>query len=124
MFTFLKKFFKGNTTSKESIPEPDYDALINKIKDKESVSKIEPGRRIYAFEYGLLEIRFDRDITLNGRICVFSGEERLFTFTVFAKQREYDILRNAFISVITFLNSERGIQNLPDNNILKGYINH
>lgn len=124
MFTLLKKFFKGNSSLEDSIPEPDYYSLINTIKEKESSFEIQPGRKIHSFEYGALEIRFDRDITLNGRICVFKGAERLFTFTAFAKQGEYDILRNAFAYVIAFLKSERDIQNLPDNDILKGYINH
>lgn len=105
-------------------PPPDLNAVLWKIKQKEADSKIEPGRKIYAFEYGLLEIRFDRDITLNGRICIFSGKERLFTFTVFAKQGDYDILKQAFVAVIEFLESDRSIKNLPDNNILKGHINH
>lgn len=124
MFTFLKKIFKGDPSSKDIIPEPDYHALINTIKEKESSLEIQPGRKIHSFEHGALEIRFDRDITLNDRIYVFKGAERLFTFTAFAKQGEYDILRNAFASVIAFLKSERDIQNLPDNDILKGYINH
>jgi hypothetical protein len=105
-------------------PPLDLNAVLRKIKQKEADSKIEPGRKIHAFEYGLLEIRFDRDITLNGRICIFSGKERLFTFTVFAKQGDYDILKQAFVAVIEFLESDRSIKNLPDNNILKGHINH
>lgn len=105
-------------------PPLDLDSVLQQIEEKEKDSEIEPGRRIHAFEYGLLDIRFDRDVTLNGRICIFSGKERLFTFSVFAKQGDYDILKQAFIAVIDFLDGDRSIKALPHNNILKGHINH
>lgn len=112
--------------SKAEEPKPapvDLNSVLQQIKQKEAESDVEPGRKIHSFEYGFLEIRFDRDITLNGRICIFSGKERLFTFTVFAKQGDYDILEKAFLAVIEFLDSDRSIKKLPDNEILKGHIN-
>ena len=122
----LSRIFSLFNTPDQKQPTPDINIQlqIHSIKKIEGEKGYEPGRKIHAFEYGLLEIRFDRDITLNGRICIFSGKERLFTFTVFAKQGDYDILKQAFVAVIEFLESDRSIKNLPDNNILKGHINH
>lgn len=71
-----------------------------------------------------LQIRFDRDITQNGRISVFSGNKKLYSFTVFAKKGEYDILKSAFHSVNEFLKSDRSIHNLPDNERIKGFFHH
>lgn len=105
-------------------PQVDLNSVLVQIKQKEAESDVEPGRKIHSFEYGFLEIRFDRDITLNGRICIFSGKERLYTFTIFAKQGDYDILKQAFLDVKEFLDSDRSIKRLPDNEILKGHINH
>lgn len=124
--SIFKNFFGGFGFSKENTPTPDVNLkdILDQISEKEAANEIEPGRRIHTFEYGLLEVRFDRDITLNGRICIFSGKERLFTFTVFAKQGDYDILKQAFVAVIEFLESERSIKELPNNHILKGHINH
>lgn len=122
---FIDKWRTLFSKTEESEPVPvDLNSIMQQIKQKEAESKIEPGRKIHAFEYGFLEIRFDRDITLHGRICIFSGQERLFTFTVFAKQGDYDILEQAFLAVIEFLDSDRSIKKLPDNEILKGHINH
>jgi len=105
-------------------PPVDLNSVLQQIKHKESESKIDPGRKIHVFEYGFLEVRFDRDVTLNGRICILNGKERLFTFIVFAKQGDYDILEQAFVAVIDFLDGNRSIKTLPNNNILKGHINH
>lgn len=102
-------------------PETDLQNEVSKIKRAEESGKVPLGKKIHSFEYRELEIRFDRDITHNGRICIFEGEEKLFSFTVFGKEGEYDILRDAFESVIAFLESDRSIKNLPDSQVLKGF---
>lgn len=115
-----------STQKKEDNPYPgvDVDAIISNIKSREQAEEIPLGKKIYSFDYQMLEIRFDRDITHNGRICIFQGKERLFSFTVFVKQGEYDILKEAFSSVLQFLNTDRSIKKLPENELLKGFYHH
>lgn len=119
------KFFRNLFSKEKKVagpgPEVNLENELSKIEKAEKKGEIPLGKRIHSFEYGMLEIRFDRDITHNGRICIYSGEEKQFSFTVFAKEREYDILKNAFKSVIGFLESDRSIKNLPDNEVLKGF---
>ena len=85
---------------------------------------IPPGKKIYDFQYGELQVRIDRDITHNGRICIFQGKERVYSFTVFAKEGEYDILKKALETTVEFLKSDQSIKKLPDNEVLKGFYHH
>lgn len=101
--------------------DPNLDSVLCKIQKAEESNEIPLGKKIYSFDYGTLQIRFDRDITRNGRISIFKGEEKLFSFTVFAKEGEYDILKDAFESVFVFLEGDRSIKNLPKNKVLNGF---
>lgn len=118
---FFSNFFSKKKKDAETSPEVNLEKELLMIKKTEEAGQISLGKKIHSFDYGMLEIRFDRDITHNGRICIFEGEEKLFSFTVFAKEGEYDILKDAFVSVITFLEGDRSIKNLPANKVLKGF---
>lgn len=117
----FSKLFSRKEKQVEPEPEIDIEEELSMIKKVEKTGEVPLGKKIHSFEYGMLEVRFDRDITHNGRICIFEGEEKLFSFTVFGKEGEYDILKNAFESVIAFLEGNRSIKNLPDSQILKGF---
>ncbi|HBX64679.1 MAG TPA: hypothetical protein DEG32_00410, partial [Balneolaceae bacterium] len=95
--SIFKKLFGGFGSSKEESPPPDFNlsGILDRISDKEATNVIEPGRKIHSFHYDLLEIRTDRDITGHYRVTVWQGKERLYSFTVFAKQGEYDKLERA-----------------------------
>lgn len=118
---FFSNLFSKKETEDKPKPEINLQKEVSKIEEIEKSGKIPLGKKIHSFEYGGLEIRFDRDITHNGRICIFEGEEKLFSFTVFANEGEYDILRDAFESAIAFLEDDRSIKNLPENEVLKGF---
>ncbi len=121
---FFSNLFSNNHHSKQAAPEVDLERILSNIEEREKTKNIPLGKKIYDFEYGELQVRFDRDITHNGRICIFQGKERLYSFTVFAKEGEYDILKNALESAIGFLKSDQSIKNLPDNDVLKGFYHH
>ncbi|NBC02964.1 MAG: hypothetical protein GVY20_04575 [Bacteroidetes bacterium] len=118
---FFSNLFSNNHPSKQPAPEIDLDRILANIEEKEKQKEIPLGKKIYDFHYGELLIRFDRDITQKGRICIYQGKERLYSFTVFAKEGEYDILKDALKSAVEFLQSDRSIKNLPDNDLLKGF---
>lgn len=119
--SFFSNLFSKKEKVAEQPPDLDIKTIVSTIEQREKDGQVPLGKKIAAFDYNGLEIRFDRDITHNGRICIFEGEERLFSFTVFAKEGEYDILQDAFQSVNTFLKSDQTISNLPDNETLKGF---
>lgn len=121
---FFSKLFSTNHQSKQIVPEFDLERILSNIEEREKTKDIPLGKKIYDFEYGELQVRFDRDITHNGRICIFRGKERLYSFTVFAKEGQYDILKDALQSAIDFLKSDQSIKNLPDNEVLKGFYHH
>ncbi|MCG2589336.1 hypothetical protein [Rhodohalobacter sulfatireducens] len=121
---FFSNLFSNNQRSKHPAPEIDLDRILSNIEEREEEMEIPLGKKIYDFHYGELLVRFDRDITHNGRISIYRGKERLYSFTVFAKEGEYDILRDAFDSTVDFLESDRSINNLPDNDVLKGFYHH
>lgn len=121
---FFSNLFSANQQSKQTAPKIDFERILSNIKEREKTKDIPLGKKIYDFEYGDLRVRFDRDITHNGRICIFQGKERLYSFTVFAKEGEYDVLKDALESAIEFLKSDQNIKNLPDSNILKGFYHH
>lgn len=116
---FSNLFNKKNQPVKT--PKVDVEKIVSEIRQKEINSKVPLGKKIHSFEYGELEIRFDRDITHNGRFCVFNGSERIYSFTVFAKEGETDILKDALETIIEFLNGDRNIKDLPDSESFKGF---
>ena len=111
---FFSNLFSTNHQPKHTAPEVDLERILSKIEEREKTKDIPLGKKI----------RFDRDITHNGRICIFQGKERLYSFTVFAKEGEYNALKDAFQSAIKFLKSDQSIKNLPDNKLLKGFYHH
>lgn len=118
---FFSKLFSGKEKRTEPKPEINLEKKLSKIERAEKDGEVPLGKKIHSFEYGMLEIRFDRDITNNGRISIFEGEVKQFSFPVFDKEGEYDILKKAFESVISFLESDRSIKNLPENQVLKEF---
>jgi hypothetical protein len=121
MHQFFKKLFKSDETSPLPPPDPQYSSIISQIKKRESSEDIQPGKKIHEIEYHLFSIRLDRDITKNYRITVFLGNERIYSFTVFAKKNGFDKLEEAYKQVIAFLKGERHIAQLPDSDLLKGF---
>lgn len=121
---FFSNLFSNNHQSKKKGPEIDLEQILSNIEEREKRKEIPLGKKIYDFQYGELKLRFDRDITHNGRICIFHGKERLYSFTVFAKEGEYDILKAALESAIEFLKSDQSIKHLPDNDVLRGFYHH
>lgn len=121
---FFSNLFSNNHSSKSAVPHIDLERILSNIEKREKERDIPLGKKIYGFHYGELLVRFDRDIMHNGRICIYQGKERLYSFTVFAKEGEYDILEDALKSAFEFLKSDRSIKNLPDNDVLKGFYHH
>lgn len=116
----FSNLFSGNKQEKQ-LPQADPDEIVSEIKKAEQSNEIPLGKKIYSFDFGGLQVRFDRDITHNGRFCIFEGRERLYSFTVFAKEGEYDILKDSLESIIQFLNGNRNIREFPDSELFKGF---
>ncbi|WP_421775511.1 hypothetical protein [Gracilimonas sp.] len=121
MRNFLKNLFQRKKQPEVPVPEPNYAEIINKIKKAEETQDIQPGRKIHAFDYDLFELRLDRDITNQYRVTVFKGNERIYSFTVFAKKGEIEKLRSAYPHIVDFLKGEQKIATLPDSDLLKGF---
>lgn len=120
MLRFLKKMFKNGDRSGPPRERIDLQELIAEIRERES-GEIFLGRRIHQFEYGIFDIRLDRDITERYRVTVFNGRERVYSFTVMAGEGEYEKLREGYSSILSYLDGERKPANLPDDSTLKGH---
>ncbi len=118
MFDRLKKLFFSPSEQEE---ETDVPTIIQQIKAREAKNDIPLGRRIHSFHHKGYQIALDRDISKNYRVTVYLGKERIYSFTLFANQGNYDILEQAYGRIIGFLDSEQKLSNLPDNEILKGF---
>ena len=106
----------------EPIPEVlDISHIVQEVKRKEKEKEISLGQRIYAFFYKGLEFSLDREITKNYRFTVYTGKERLYSFTVFAGQGDYAALEKALEQIAAFIDGERKIKDLPKNDLLKGF---
>lgn len=121
MRNFLRKLFHREKEPEVPVPEPNYVEIINKIKKAEETQEIQPGRKIYAFDYDLFELRLDRDITNQYRITVFKGNDRIYSFSVFVTKQEVQKLDEAYRIIISFLKGDRSLANLPDTDLLKGF---
>lgn len=118
MLSRLKTLF----SKPEPVPEVlDLDWVMAEVKKKEAGGEIPLGQRIFSFDYASLLYSLDREITKNYRLTIYNGEERLFSFTIFAQLGNYEILRQALEQSIAFMDSERKIANLPKNDILIGF---
>lgn len=120
MIRYLKNIFLQKDKPGETGPEVDIPGIIAQIRQAEQ-KEVPLGRRIHRLDHGPWEIRLDRDITENYRITVFSGRERVYSFSVFAGEGNYEALEKAYESVVEFLESDRKIASLPDNERMKGY---
>lgn len=115
---FLKKLI-----STEQKPEeiPDISEIIRQIENRESEREIPLGRRIHTFSYKELQLSLDRDITKNYRVTVYQGRERIYSFSMFANQGNYDILEQGYVRIINFLDGERKVSDLPEDENIKGF---
>lgn len=121
---FFSNLFSKKEKAAVELPDVDIKTIVSTIEQREKDGQIPLGKKIYDFQYGELNVRFDRDITHNWRICIFHGKERLYSFTIFAKEGEYEMLKNALKSIVEFLEGDQSIKNLPNNEILKGFYHH
>lgn len=119
---FLRILFGSKQEKHNSSFSPDInlEQILSQIKETEN-QDIEPGRKIHEFDYDNFTLRLDQDITKNYRITVFQGKERVFSFTVFASQSEYEKLKLAYGEIIGYLKGEQKIADLPSSNLLKGF---
>lgn len=122
----MKKLFGfGKKKKKESEqidwPVVDLDAQIKTIRSVEDETEVELGKKIHQFDYHEFELRLDRDVTGTYRICANQGPERRFSFSVKTPHRDYKGLRDALELITEFLNGERRIAQLPNNDIVKGH---
>lgn len=120
MLRFIKKWLKNGHAAESNKQELDLASLISEIRERESAG-VDLGRRIYQFNYGIFDVRLDRDITEHYRVTVYNGRERVYSFTVMAKEGEYEELKDGYRSIIDFLDGERKPSELPNSNTLKGH---
>lgn len=120
MLSYLKKLFTAESKKQKPSGGIDISTVIEEVKKNEQKG-VPLGKRIHTFEYQLMEIRLDCDIASNYRVTVYEGEERRYSFTVFAKQGDYDTLEQVYGRIIGFLDGDRQITGLPDNDTLKGF---
>jgi len=118
MFKFLEDLFRQPEEPQEQLDIPE---LIKHIRKKESESDIPLGRRIHSFHYKYFDFYVDREITKHYRVTVYQGRERKYSFTVFAKQGNYDILAQAFERIIDFIDGDQNLSDLPEDDVLKGF---
>lgn len=118
MFNWVKSFFES-----ENKPEETYDTerVIAQIKERETKLDIPLGRRIHSSSHLNFDLYLDRDITKNYRITVFLGRDRIYSFSVFAHEGDYAILEEGYTQVINFLEGDRAIKDLPENETVKGF---
>ncbi|MTI87898.1 MAG: hypothetical protein FH748_08020 [Balneolaceae bacterium] len=119
--SFFKRLFWGSGKNQEPAPKTDIPKIITQIETKEQARDIPLGRKIHDFDYGMLSVRLDRDITKSYRITVWQGKERLYSFTVQTNQGNYKQLQQAYNIIINFLNGDQNLSHLPDNDLVKGF---
>lgn len=118
MLDFLKKIFITDKPPEEPVYVP---AIIDEIKEAEFNKNIPLGRRIHKLNYRDLDLFLDRDITKNYRVTVYQGRERLYSFSIFANQGNYDILEKGYTRIIKYLDGERKVSDLPEDENIKGF---
>ncbi|MGK7370530.1 MAG: hypothetical protein ACNS64_09960 [Candidatus Halalkalibacterium sp. M3_1C_030] len=118
MFERLKKLFSSPSKPQEKTDIP---AIIDQIKAREESNDISLGRRIHKLSYLDLDLFLDRDITENYRVTVYRGRERMYSFSIFANQGNYDILEKGYARIINYLEGERKIADLPEDETIKGF---
>lgn len=118
MLKILKNLFTTDILPEDEINIP---GIIEQIKQKERAKNVPLGRRIHTLHYGDLNLYLDRDITENYRITVYSGRERVYSFTIYADQGNYEVLEKEYARIIDYLNGERKVSDLPENENIKGH---
>lgn len=118
MFEAIKKLFG---TSSETEEPADIPTIIGQIRKREEMNDIPLGRRIHSFHHRQYQLALDRDISENYRVTVYLGRERIYSFTLFANQGDYNILEQAYTKIVHFLDGEQQLSDLPDNETLKGF---
>jgi len=118
MFESLKKLFSSPSKPQEKTDIP---AIIDKIKAREKSDDIPLGRRIHSLSHGDLDLFLDRDITENYRVTVYQERERIYSFSIFANQGDYDILEKGYARIINYLEGERKVADLPADETIKGF---
>ena len=100
---------------------PDLQPIISQIIERNRSGDIEPGRRIHEFCHRNFTLRLDYDVTKTYRLTIYRGTERIYSFSIYCKACAADDLKIAYNRVITFLNGDRKLKELPDNDLLKGF---
>ena len=119
MFELLKNLFSSEPQStKEEVNIP---AIVDQVKQNESKENIPLGRRIHSFSFRELDLFLDRDITKTYRVTAYQGRERMYSFSIFAKQGNYDILEEGYTRIINYLDGERKVSDLPADKTIKGF---
>ncbi|MDZ7716643.1 MAG: hypothetical protein U5J95_10565 [Balneolaceae bacterium] len=118
MVNWITAFFKSENKPDESF---DVERVIQQIKEIEAKQDIPLGKRIHSSSHLNFDLYLDRDITKNYRITVFLGRNRIYSFSIFAQLGDYSILEKGYKQVVSFLEGDRVIKELPDNKIVKGF---
>ncbi len=118
---FRSLFGRAGRNGTPSGPVVDIPAQIEVIKLIETGHSIPTGQRIHRFNYANLELRLDRDVTGNYRVTANEGTEKRYSFSIKCEQGDYPTLQRGLEEVAAFLAGERGIRNLPDHDLVKGY---
>ncbi len=118
MLNILKNLFSSD---EEPAVEVDVSGVIEQIKQKEQAKNIPLGRRIHTLEYGELYLFLDRDITENYRVTAYRGRERIYSFSIFAGQGNYEVLEKGYQKIMDYLASERKVSDLPEDENIKGH---
>lgn len=120
MLDFFKRLLSSNHKP-EPEQELDLSQIMSQVEEKETSEEVPLGRRIHSCSYRYFQLYLDRDITKHYRITVYQGRERVYSFTIFALQGNYDILKDGYGRIINFLEGDQKIGDLPDDDILKGF---
>lgn len=115
---FFKKLISTEQRSEEI---PDINEIIRQIESRESEQEIPLGRRIHTFSYKGLQLFLDQDITENYRVTIYSGRERIYSFSIYVNRGEYESLKDGYKQIIEYLDSERKVSELPENENIKGF---
>lgn len=119
MLKKLKYLF--STDNEPEKEEVNISGVIEQIKKKELAEDIPLGQRIHTLNYSDLDLFLDRDITENYRVAVYRGRERIYSFSIYADQGDYESLKEGYEKIIQFLNGESKVNQLPDNDKIKGF---
>lgn len=116
----LDKIFSllGLQNSEKPQKSVDTEKIVREIRLAEE-QEISTGKRIYAIDYMHYNLILDREFTGNYRISVFTGNHKIYGFSI----TEEDITDKQFATiwdkVIAFLKDDPSPQTMPDDKFLK-----